>query len=132
MCKIHIWKEYRKTEIQRMRPYVEGEDLTGVSVSASDTPEVGGMIAVNPNNQNDQRYIAKKFFEKNYELVGIAPVEDGVVKVSQFYASNIFCICPRCDEIITEWEKDPRGLRAKCLFCGLEIAAKRKVKLSLY
>ena len=58
---------YRKKTIQPMRPYVPGEDLTGISVSPEDTPEEGGMIAVNPKNPLDQWYVAKKFFEDNYE-----------------------------------------------------------------
>ena len=62
------YKNYRKTAIQPMRPYIVGEDLTGVSVSAEDTPEVGGMIAVNPKNENDKWYVAKDFFNENYEL----------------------------------------------------------------
>lgn len=62
------FKNYRKKSIQPMRPYIPGEDLTGVSVSADDTPEDGGMIAVNPANQNDRWYVAKAFFQENYEL----------------------------------------------------------------
>lgn len=60
------FKNYRKKNVQPMRPYVVGEDLSGVSVSAEDTPEVGGMIAINPNNPADQWYVAKTFFEDNY------------------------------------------------------------------
>ena len=62
-------KRYRKKALQPMRPYVLGEDLTGISVNKEDTPEVGGMIAVNPLNTEDKWYVAKKFFEDNYELV---------------------------------------------------------------
>ena len=51
-----------------MRPYVPGEDMTGISVSAEDTVEIGGMIAVAPNNPADRWYIAKAFFEANYAL----------------------------------------------------------------
>jgi hypothetical protein len=58
---------YRKKLLQPMRPYVEGESLEGVSVNAEDTPEVGGMVAVNPDNGKDRWYVAKKFFEENYE-----------------------------------------------------------------
>jgi hypothetical protein len=48
-----------------MRPYVPGEDLTGVSVSVEDTPEIGGMIAIGADN--DARwYVSKTFFEANY------------------------------------------------------------------
>ena len=42
----NMYKNYIKTAVQRMRPYVIGEDLTDVSVSVEDTPEVGGMIAI--------------------------------------------------------------------------------------
>ncbi len=59
---------YRKKNVQPMRPYVPGEDLTGISVNKEDTPELGGMIAVNPKNGEDRWYVAKKFFEDNYEL----------------------------------------------------------------
>ncbi len=59
-------KNYRKKNVQPMRPYVLGEDLTGISVSEEDTPETGGMIAVNPENNEDRWYVAKKFFEENY------------------------------------------------------------------
>jgi hypothetical protein len=61
------FKNYRKKSVQPMRPYIPGEDLTGVSISAEDTPEEGGMIAVNPANPNDLWYVAKGFFEANYE-----------------------------------------------------------------
>jgi len=62
------YKNYRKKAVQPMRPYIPGEDLTGISVSTEDTPELGGMIAINPNNQEDVWYVGKEFFEKNYEL----------------------------------------------------------------
>ena len=61
-------ENYRKKNVQPMRPYVVGEDLTGISVNKEDTPELGGMIAVNPKNTEDKWYVAKKFFEENYEL----------------------------------------------------------------
>lgn len=60
-------RNYRKKTVQPMRPYVPGEDLTGISVSSEDTPEPGGMIAVNPKNSADQWYVSKAFFETNYE-----------------------------------------------------------------
>jgi len=63
------WKTYRKTGLQEMRPYVEGEDMSGISVSAEDTPEPGGMIARNAKNNKDLWYVAKDFFEENYEEV---------------------------------------------------------------
>lgn len=52
-----------------MRQYVEGEDLTGVSVSPEDEKLdtlVGGMIAISATNPADKWYVAKVFFEENY------------------------------------------------------------------
>lgn len=57
---------YRKTNTQPLRPYIPGEDLTGVSVNKEDTPEPGGMIACNPKNPDDKWYVAKQFFLDNY------------------------------------------------------------------
>ena len=62
------FKNYRKKAVQPMRLYIPGEDLTGISVNKEDTPELGGMVAVNPNNTEDQWYVGKEFFKKNYEL----------------------------------------------------------------
>lgn len=62
------YKYYRKIARQLMRPYILGEDLTGVSVSQEDTPEEGGMIAVGADNQA-KWYVSKSFFLLNYEEV---------------------------------------------------------------
>lgn len=62
------WKQYRRTNIAEMRPYVPGEDLSGISVSDTDNPETDrGMIARNPKNHEDQWYVARKYFEDNFE-----------------------------------------------------------------
>ena len=64
-----MWGLYRKTALQSMRPYIPGEDLTKVSVSRKDTPELGGMIAQGSDN-NALWYISKTFFEQNYKPAG--------------------------------------------------------------
>ena len=56
----------RKVASGVLRPYVPGEDMTGISVGDGDTPGEGGMIARNPNDHSDQWYVAKDFFNKNY------------------------------------------------------------------
>jgi len=64
------FKQYRRTGLSEMRPYVLGEDLSSVSVSDEDTPETDmGMIARNPKNHADQWYVAKKYFDDNLEPV---------------------------------------------------------------
>jgi len=68
----HPWREYRRKGFSEMRPYVDGEVLTDVSVSAEDvaagSPKHGDMIARNPKNHADQWLVAKQYFEDNLEL----------------------------------------------------------------
>ena len=62
------WKNYRRKGHSEMRPYVTNEDLTNISVSPQDNPvNDGGMIARNPDNHNDQWYVARAYFEKHFE-----------------------------------------------------------------
>ena len=60
------FKNYIKTVGQPMRPYIMGENLTGISVWEGDVLEEGGMIAQNPKDTSDMWYVAKQFFEENY------------------------------------------------------------------
>jgi len=65
-----MWKKYRRTNVAEMRPYILGEDLTGISVSSVDDPEFDfGMIARNPLNHKDQWYVARKYFNENFEEI---------------------------------------------------------------
>lgn len=59
-------KVYVKQGYQPMRPYVEGEDVTNISVANGTTPAVGGMIAYNSNDFDDSWYISEEFFNDNY------------------------------------------------------------------
>jgi hypothetical protein len=66
------WKQYKRKGLSEMRPYVEGEELSRVSISAADrdngSPKIGDMIARNPINHDDQWLVAQKYFEDNLEL----------------------------------------------------------------
>lgn len=65
------WKQYKRKGLSEMRPYVPGEDVSGISISAPDkeagSPKEGDMIARNPKNYEDQWLVAKKYFEDNLE-----------------------------------------------------------------
>lgn len=64
------FKKYKRTNIAEMRPYIYGENLKGISVSEVDYPrEDMGMIARNPENHKDKWYVAKKYFEDNFEEI---------------------------------------------------------------
>lgn len=68
-----MYKSYRRRQIAELRPYVEGENLIGVSVSEQDalagSPKSGDMIARNPKNHNDMWLVAAKYFADNFEEV---------------------------------------------------------------
>lgn len=67
------YKQYKRKGLSEMRPYVSGEDMTGISVSDPDKslPTLdGGMIARNPKNHDDKWYVAKKYFDDNLEEAG--------------------------------------------------------------
>ena len=65
------FKQYRRKGLAEMRPYVPGEDLSGVSVSKEDDPLNDlGMISRNPKNHADKWYVAKKYFEDSFERAG--------------------------------------------------------------
>ena len=62
------WKKFKRKGLSEMRPYVPGEDLSGVSVSPVDNPVTDlGMIARNPNDHADKWYVARAYFEANFE-----------------------------------------------------------------
>jgi hypothetical protein len=67
------FKQYRRKQIAELRPYKEGEDITGVSLSEADrqagSPKAGDMIARNPINHDDQWLVAKQYFLDNFEPV---------------------------------------------------------------
>jgi len=63
------FKQYRRKGFSEMRPYVPGEDLSGVSISQADNPKEGDMIARNPNDHTDLWLVDQKWFEENFELV---------------------------------------------------------------
>jgi len=64
------FKQYKRKGLSEMRSYEKGEDLTDISVAGVDNPETDmGMIARNPLNHKDQWYVARKYFDENFEPV---------------------------------------------------------------
>jgi hypothetical protein len=72
--------QYRRTQIAEMRPWRDGDDLTGVSISEADyeggSPKPGDMIARNPKNHTDQWLVAAAYFADNFELLEQSPASD--------------------------------------------------------
>ena len=63
------WREYKRSNIAEMRPYILGEDTTKISVSNADIDKVhlGGYVARNPDNHEDVWFVAADYFKKNFE-----------------------------------------------------------------
>jgi len=70
---LNDYAQYRRTQIAEMRPYQDGEDLSGVSISVADrnagSPKLGDMIARNPKNYADRWLVAAQYFKDNFEPV---------------------------------------------------------------
>ena len=65
------FKRYRRKQIAELRPYVQEQDMAGISVSDADakagSPKAGDMIARNPENHEDQWLVAAQYFADNFE-----------------------------------------------------------------
>lgn len=67
------WKCYKRLGCTEMRPYIEGEDLSGMKISISEadklngSPKPGDMIARNRDNHDDKWLVSKSYFEKNMD-----------------------------------------------------------------
>lgn len=66
---------YRKKGVTYMVPWTIHTDMEGVSISPSDTPIEGGMIAHSPENEEDRWYISPEFFQANYQYAGGQPAD---------------------------------------------------------
>lgn len=64
---MHDWKLYKRRGYTEARPYVPGEDLTGVGIPAGVTPVEGGVIARDPSNPNDRWYVTRDLFWATFE-----------------------------------------------------------------
>ena len=61
------FKKYKRTNIAEMRPYVPGEDLSGIGVREGINPdEDQGYIARDPYNHEDKWYVTRSQFNKNF------------------------------------------------------------------
>lgn len=81
------YKNYTKRKFQRMRPYILGESLEGVAVSAGQVVEKGGFIAMG-DNPVDLWYVEKKYADRNYVYCDTEP--DILLKMrSKFYCNDV-------------------------------------------
>lgn len=65
------FKQYRRSQIAELRPYIRGEFMRDISISGPDrangSPKPGDMIARNPKNHYDQWLVAAAYFADNFE-----------------------------------------------------------------
>lgn len=91
---IEAFARYRRKQIAELRPYIEGEDVSHVSISPEDvkagSPKRGDMIARNPKNHDDQWLVARAYFLDNFEALTAAELAEpaptarsGAVKVKE-------------------------------------------------
>ena len=65
------FKQYRRSQIAELRPWIDSEPMDGISVSAPDreagSPKLGDMIARNPKNHADMWLVSAQYFADNFE-----------------------------------------------------------------
>lgn len=70
-------KYARKQKLSELKPWEEGDDMNGVTISAEDadtgSPKSGDFIARNPENHSDQWLIGATYFSDNFNS---DPVEE--------------------------------------------------------
>jgi len=62
-----MYKNYSKCRITKMRPWVDGEDMSKIYISTSIIPEKGGMIS--NHDGKDREYVTPEFFKEFYTEV---------------------------------------------------------------
>jgi len=65
------FKQYRRSQIAELRPWMPEDDLSNVAISVPDrnngSPKQGDMIARNPKNHEDQWLVSAQYFADNFE-----------------------------------------------------------------
>lgn len=65
------WKQYKRKGITVARPYIPGEDLSGVAIHdvlrAAGHPKEGDVVARDPNNHADQWLLSEQYVKDNLE-----------------------------------------------------------------
>ena len=105
------WCQYRRKHIAELRPFVPGEDLDRVSISAPDveagSPKLGDMIARNPKNHDDQWLVAAAYFADNFEPDTVhAEPEPHIGRKGEPHT-------------FVSGDRDCRGYDDHCSICGL-------------
>ena len=63
------FRQYEFNNVKELRYYVSGENMSGVTISATDRanghPMFGDLIARNPDDHTDQWLMTKQYFEAN-------------------------------------------------------------------
>jgi len=99
-----MWKKYKKTTLQEMRPYIVGEDLTGISVAPNEEPQIGGMIA--RDAQGSQWYVSPEFMLQNYVIVDDHPHQSNadifVAHIQNHLSPGQDVICKICGKTVNE------------------------------
>lgn len=84
------FKQYKRKAIAELRQVTEAEIFhlakglkdNGISVSEADedngSPNIGDMIARNPQNHGDQWLVAAQYFDENFEEVGTNLVSENL------------------------------------------------------
>ena len=66
-----VGEEHSQQNVIAGRPYLEGTDMTNVTVPEGVTPEVGGMIIAAPSDFTQEDYVTEEVFQANWVVASL-------------------------------------------------------------
>lgn len=136
------FKNYIKPGVQKMRPYIDGEDLTGVSVSPADQKLdtlVGGMIAVSEQNDSSW-YVSKVFFDENYSRAPesgktlhnstVSGARQNVSDLVVFGNGDTFKLICKASSKAEGWMKSTKAMQIDNVGCVIQVTTQQWDKVA--
>lgn len=130
---------YQRTNMAEMRPYIDGEDMSDISVADVDTPGIGGMVARNPSNHDDQWYVAQEYFEDNFAPVfdefipektlqnsDASGTEKNVIDVITFGEKDLFKLISKASSNREGWMKSTKAMEIPGMGCVVQVTTQQR------
>lgn len=127
------YKQYKRKGASEMRPYVLGEDTTGIGVPSGMIPEIGGMIARDTKNHNDVWYVSKDLFEHTYEEDGsktldnttVSKAKDNVSDLKVYGDGDMFKLLCKASSKNEGWMKSTKAMEIAGLGCVVQVTTQQ-------
>jgi hypothetical protein len=136
-----MYKQYKRKGLSEMTPWIEGFDMTNVSVSEADklngSPKQGDMIARNPKNHEDRWLVAEKYFNDNLELAEEVKTEKTLTNTTASQAKNnvkdivfwgdgdTFKLISKASSVNEGWMKSTKAMEIENVGCVVQVTTQQ-------